>query len=81
MNITTLYILINRLQRQIESNSSGDIGTKKELTDLKNNKLNISGHIANKNLVTDDNGNITTASLLPRIDNNGVLCFDVLSKD
>ena len=81
MNISTLYILINRLQRQIESNSSGDIGTQKELTDLKNNKLNISGHIANKNLVTDDNGNITTASLLPRIDNNGVLCFDVLSKD
>ena len=81
MNISTLYILINRLQRQIESNSSGDIGTQKELTDLKNNKLNISGHIANKNLVTDDNGNITTASLLPRIDNNGVLCFDILSKD
>ena len=81
MNISTLYVLINRLQRQIESNSSGDIGTQKELTDLKNNKLNISGHIANKNLVTDDNGNITTASLLPRIDNNGVLCFDVLSKD
>ena len=81
MNITTLYILINRLQRQIESNSSGAIDTQKELTDLKNNKLNISGHIANKNLVTDDNGNITTASLLPRIDNNGVLCFDVLSKD
>ena len=81
MNISPLYILINRLQRQIESNSSGDIGTQKELTDLKNNKLNISGHIANKNLVTDDNGNITTASLLPRIDNNGVLCFDVLSKD
>ena len=81
MNISTLYILINRLQRQIESSSSGGIVVQKELTDLKNNKLNISGHIANKNLVTDDNGNITTASLLPRIDNNGVLCFDVLSKD
>ena len=81
MNYTTLYILINRLQRQIESSSSGDIEIQKELTDLKNNKFNISGHIANKKLVTDDNGDITTASLLPRIDNNGVLCFDVLSKD